>query len=34
LTEARRVRLSASIFTGLTDASEDFGAYLTVGRRY
>lgn len=34
LTESRRVRLSASVFTGLTDASEDFGAYLTLGRRF
>lgn len=33
LTEARRVRLSASVFTGLTDASEDIGVYLTLGRR-
>lgn len=34
LTRARRIRLSASVFTGLTDASEDFGVYLTLGRRY
>jgi hypothetical protein len=34
LTEAKRVRLSASVFLGLTDSSEDIGAYLTAGRRF
>jgi hypothetical protein len=34
LTQAKRLRLSASMFFGLTDASEDVGVYLTVGRRY
>jgi hypothetical protein len=34
LTQSRRLRLSASVFFGLTDASEDIGTYLTVGRRF
>lgn len=34
LDEARRLRLAGSIFFGLTDASEDVGIYLTLGRRY
>ena len=34
LTEAKRVRLAASLFFGLSDASEDVGAYLTFGRRF
>jgi Putative MetA-pathway of phenol degradation len=34
LTQAKRVRLSASTFFGLSDSSEDVGIYLTVGRRY
>jgi hypothetical protein len=34
LTQAKRVRLSASTFFGLSDSSEDVGLYLTVGRRY
>jgi hypothetical protein len=32
--EARRLRLSASMFFGLTDTAEDVGVYLTFGRRY
>ncbi len=31
---ARRLRLSASAFFGLSDSSEDIGAYLTLGYRY
>ena len=31
---AKRVRLSASVFFGLSDSSEDVGAYLTLGYRY
>jgi hypothetical protein len=34
LDEAQRLRVSASMFFGLTDASEDYGLYLTLGRRY
>jgi hypothetical protein len=34
LTEARRVRLSGSMFFGLSDSAEDIGIYLTLGRRY
>ena len=34
LDEAKRLRLSASLFFGLTDASEDLGLYLTIGSRY
>ncbi|HEX9877730.1 MAG TPA: transporter [Gammaproteobacteria bacterium] len=32
--EARRLRVSVSMFFGLTDASEDFGLYLNLARRY
>lgn len=32
--EAKRLRLSASVFFGLSDSSEDVGAYLTMGYRY
>jgi hypothetical protein len=34
LGSAKRLRLSASMFFGLSDASEDVGLYLTAGRRY
>lgn len=34
LGEAKRLRLSASTFFGLSDSSEDVGVYLTVGRRF
>lgn len=34
LPPAKRLRLSASMFFGLSDATEDFGLYLTVGRRF
>lgn len=33
-TEAKRVRLSTSVFFGLTDSTEDIGAYVSLGRRY
>jgi hypothetical protein len=33
LQEARRLRLSASMFFGLSDTAEDLGVYLTLGRR-
>jgi hypothetical protein len=33
-TEAKRVRLSTSVFFGLTDATEDVGVYVSLGRRY
>ena len=34
LGEAKRTRLSASTFFGLSDSSEDVGVYLTLGYRY
>lgn len=34
LTEARRVRVSGSVFFGLSDSTEDVGLYLTLGRRF
>jgi hypothetical protein len=34
LNPAKRLRLSASLFFGLSDSSEDVGIYLTAGRRY
>jgi hypothetical protein len=34
LSKARRLRLSASMFFGLTDSAEDVGLYLTAGRRF
>lgn len=33
LDQAQRVRVSASLFIGLTDTAEDVGFYLTFGRR-
>jgi hypothetical protein len=33
-TQAKRVRLSASMFFGLSDSSEDVGLYVSLGRRY
>jgi hypothetical protein len=33
-TEAKRVRLSASMFFGLSDSTEDVGIYVSLGRRY
>ncbi|MEO7773530.1 MAG: transporter [Steroidobacteraceae bacterium] len=33
-TQAKRLRLSASMFFGLSDSAEDVGIYLTFGRRY
>ena len=33
-TQAKRVRLSASIDFGLTDSTEDVGIYVSLGRRY
>lgn len=33
LDEARRLRVSASLFVGLSDTAEDWGLYLTVGHR-
>ena len=33
-TQARRVRLSASMFFGLSDSTEDVGLYVSLGRRY
>jgi hypothetical protein len=34
LTEARRIRLSGSVFFGLSDSTEDVGLYVSVGRRF
>jgi hypothetical protein len=34
LDPAQRLRLSVSMFVGLTDATEDLGLYLNLGRRY
>lgn len=34
LDSAQRLRLSVSMFVGLTDATEDLGLYLNLGRRY
>jgi hypothetical protein len=34
LTQARRIRLSASVFFGLSESAEDVGLYVTLGRRY
>lgn len=34
LDAAKRLRLSGSLFFGLTDSTEDVGIYLTLGRRY
>jgi hypothetical protein len=34
LDEAKRVRLSASLFFGLSDTAEDWGLYVTLGRRH
>jgi hypothetical protein len=34
LDQARRLRFSASAFVGLSDTAEDYGLYLTIGRRY
>ncbi len=33
-TQAKRVRLSGSMFFGLTDSTEDVGFYVSLGRRY
>jgi hypothetical protein len=33
LDRAQRVRVSAAVFIGLSDTAEDFGFYLTLGRR-
>lgn len=33
LDQAQRVRVSASLFIGLSDTAEDFGFYVTLGRR-
>jgi hypothetical protein len=33
-TPAKRVRLSGSLFFGLSDSTEDVGFYLSLGRRY
>ena len=33
-TQAKRVRLSASMYFGLTDSTEDIGIYVSLGRRY
>jgi hypothetical protein len=33
LDQAQRLRLSASAFVGLSDTAEDYGLYLTIGRR-
>ena len=33
-TEAKRVRLSGSMFFGLSDSTEDVGLYVSLGRRY
>jgi hypothetical protein len=32
--DAKRVRMSASLFFGLSDSTEDVGVYITAGRRY
>jgi len=34
LDKAKRLRISASIFVGLSDTAEDLGLYLTIGHRY
>ena len=34
LDEAKRLRVSASMFFGLSETAEDWGLYLTVGHRY
>jgi hypothetical protein len=34
LNAAKRIRLSASMFFGLSESAEDVGIYLTFGRRY
>jgi hypothetical protein len=34
LDDAKRLRVSGSLFFGLSDSTEDLGVYLTVGRRY
>lgn len=34
LDTAKRLRLSGSLFFGLTDSTENVGIYLTLGRRY
>ncbi|MEP7299387.1 MAG: transporter [Burkholderiales bacterium] len=33
-TQAKRVRLSTSVFFGLSDSTEDVGLYVSLGRRY
>ena len=33
-TQAKRVRLSASMYFGLTETTEDIGIYVSLGRRY
>jgi hypothetical protein len=33
LDAAQRVHVSASLFIGLSDTAEDYGFYLTLGRR-
>jgi len=33
-TEAKRIRLSGSLFFGLSDSTEDVGLYVSLGRRY
>jgi hypothetical protein len=33
-TQAKRVRLSGSIYFGLTESTEDVGIYVSLGRRY
>src|SRR6478736_2483519 len=33
-TQAKRVRLSASVYFGLTESTEDIGLYVSLGRRY
>jgi len=33
-TQAKRVRLSASVYFGLTESSDDIGIYVSLGRRY
>lgn len=34
LDDAGRLRLTGSVFVGLTDTAEDYGVYLTLGQRY
>jgi hypothetical protein len=34
LDQAKRLRVTGSIFFGLSDSVEDIGLYLTIGRRY